>query len=53
MTDTTGADGVAAIKWPAAGMYWLGFEAEDHDLAEKRADARGLSWSDTLEVATP
>ena len=53
MALTTGADGVVAITWPAAGMYWVGAEAEDHNPAEKRAEARRMSCAVTLEVMTP
>lgn len=50
---TTGADGVVAIRWPAAGMYWLGAEAEDNKPTEKRAEARQMSYAATFEVMTP
>lgn len=50
---TTGADGTVAVKWPTAGMYWLGAEAEDNKPAEKRAELRRMSYSATLEVMTP
>ena len=53
VTLKTGADGVAAIKWPAAGMYWIGTEAEDKAPSEKRAETRRMSYSATLEVMTP
>lgn len=53
MTLTTGADGVVAIKWPGAGMYWVGAEAEDGHPAEQRAESRKLSYAATLEVMTP
>lgn len=53
MDFTTDADGVVAITWPAAGMYWLGAEAEDRNPSEKRAEARRMSYAATLEVMTP
>jgi hypothetical protein len=53
VTLKTGADGVVAIKWPGAGMYWVGAEAEDKAPSEKRAEARRMSYSVTLEVMTP
>lgn len=53
MALTTGADGTVAVKWPAAGMYWLGAEAEDAHPAEKRAQVRRMTYSATLEVMTP
>ena len=49
----TGADGTVAVKWPAAGMYWLGAEAQDAHPAEPRAEARRLAYAATLEVMTP
>lgn len=52
-TLTTGADGVVAVTWPAAGMYWLGAEAEDKHPTEKRAETRRMSYAATLEVMTP
>ncbi len=53
MALTTGADGVVAVTWPAAGLYWLGVEAEDKHPAEKRAETRRMSYAVTLEVMTP
>lgn len=50
---TTGADGTVSIKWPTAGLYWLGAEAEDKNPAEKKAEARRMSYAVTLEVMTP
>lgn len=50
---TSGADGVVAVKWPRAGMYWLGAEAEDAYPAQRRADTRRMSYAATLEVMTP
>lgn len=50
---TTGPDGVVAVTWPAAGMYWLGAEAEDRNPAEKRAQTRRMTYAATLEVMTP
>jgi uncharacterized GH25 family protein len=50
---TTGADGTVSIKWPTAGMYWLGAEAEDKNPAEKKAEVRRMSYAVTLEVMTP
>lgn len=53
ITLTTGADGSVSVKWPAAGMYWIGAEAEDKNASEKRAEARRLNYAATLEVTTP
>jgi hypothetical protein len=50
---TTGADGVVAIKWPTAGMMWLGAAAADTHAAEPRAQTRRMSYAATIEVATP
>lgn len=50
---TTATDGTVSIKWPAAGLYWLGAEAEDKNPAEKKAEARRMSYAVTLEVMTP
>jgi hypothetical protein len=52
-TLTTDRDGVVAVTWPTAGMYWLGAEAQDRNPAEKRAEARRMSYAATLEVMTP
>ncbi|RDE06116.1 DUF4198 domain-containing protein [Sphingomonas aracearum] len=49
----TGVDGAVAVKWPSAGLYWLGAEAEDKHPAEKRAEMRRMLYSATLEVQTP
>jgi uncharacterized GH25 family protein len=50
---TTDKDGVVAITWPKAGMYWVGAEAEDRNPSEKRAEARKMNYAATLEVMTP
>jgi hypothetical protein len=50
---TTGADGMVSVKWPAAGMYWLGADTDDRNPAEKRAERRHLTYAATLEVMTP
>jgi hypothetical protein len=50
---TTGADGIVAIKWPAAGMYWVGAAATDTHAAEPRAQQRRMGYVATLEVMTP
>jgi hypothetical protein len=49
----TGADGVIMVRWPVAGMYWVGAQAEDGHPAEKKAETRRMSYSATLEVMTP
>lgn len=50
---TTGSDGIITVKWPAAGIYWLGATLTDDKPTEPRATARRLSYSATLEVLTP
>ena len=50
---TTGADGMIQVKWPAAGLYWLGATLTDGKPTEPRATERRLSYSATLEVLTP
>ena len=50
---TTGADGVLAIDWPAAGMYWLSASHEDAKPSVARATARRMGYVTTLEVMTP
>jgi uncharacterized GH25 family protein len=50
---TTGPDGVVPIRWPSAGRYWLGAEAQDDKPDEKRAEIRKMSYAATIEVATP
>ncbi|SEN04574.1 Uncharacterized conserved protein, contains GH25 family domain [Sphingomonas gellani] len=50
---TTGADGVLAIEWPAAGMYWLNATLTDSHATLPRATQRRMSYSTTLEVMTP
>ena len=49
----TGKDGMVAIKWPKAGLYWVGAEAEDKNPAEKKAEGRKMNTAVTLEVMTP
>ncbi|MDB5712706.1 MAG: hypothetical protein JWO15_103 [Sphingomonadales bacterium] len=50
---TTGGDGVAAIKWPMAGMYWLNANATDARTTTPRATQRRMSYTSTLEVSAP
>jgi hypothetical protein len=50
---TTGADGTVQVKWPAAGIYWLGATLSDDKPTEPRAQHRRLSYSATIEVLTP
>lgn len=50
---TTGADGVLAVDWPQAGMYWLSATHEDAKPSAPRATARRMGYVTTLEVMTP
>ncbi len=50
---TTGADGVLAIDWAAAGMYWLNATAEDAKGSAPRVTGRRMGYITTLEVMTP
>lgn len=50
---TTGADGVLAVSWPAAGMYWLNATATDTRTTTPRATERRMSYAATVEVQTP
>lgn len=50
---TTGADGVLAVDWPTAGMYWLNATATDAKATAPRATQRRMSYTTTLEVMTP
>jgi uncharacterized GH25 family protein len=53
MTLTTGADGVLAVTWPAAGMYWLNATMTDGKASQPRVSERRLGYTTTLEVMTP
>lgn len=53
LASKTGADGIVAIRWPGAGMYWVGVEAEDAHPTEKRAEKRRMNYAGTFEVMTP
>jgi hypothetical protein len=53
MEITTGADGVATVTWPAAGMYWLNATLQDDKGSEPRVTGRRLSYTTTLEVMAP
>jgi len=50
---TTGADGVLAVKWPVAGIYWLNATAADDRPSAPRATHRRMSYTATLEVLAP
>jgi len=49
----TGADGVASIDWPSAGMVWLNANLSDNKPSNPRATARRMSFTTTVEVMTP
>jgi len=50
---TTGKDGAVTVKWPGAGLYWLGAALTDTKPTEPRATERRMSYSATIEVLTP
>lgn len=50
---TTGADGMLAVEWPSAGMYWLNATLTDTTTTTPRATRRRLSYTTTVEVMTP
>lgn len=50
---TTDADGVATVKWPAPGMYWINATATDAKPATPRATERRMSYTATFEVMAP
>ncbi|WP_294336564.1 DUF4198 domain-containing protein [uncultured Sphingomonas sp.] len=50
---TTGADGMLAVDWPSAGMYWLNATYQDAKATIPRATGRRMSYTTTLEVMTP
>lgn len=50
---TAGPDGMLAITFPAANMYWLNAVATDDRASNPRATQRRLSYTATLEVMTP
>lgn len=47
---TTDADGVFAVTWPAAGMYWLNASLDGQKPTFDKAKSRRLSYTATLEV---
>ncbi|MDF0488257.1 DUF4198 domain-containing protein [Sphingomonas sp. H39-1-10] len=50
---TTGADGVAEVKWPFAGLFWLNATTTDAHPSAPRATERRMSYTATLEVVAP
>lgn len=50
---TTGADGIARIDWPAAGLYWINAVATDDKPSEPKAAQRRMSYTTTVEVLLP
>lgn len=50
---TTGADGIAKINWPNAGMYWINASLTDNKASEPRAAQRRMSYISTVEVLLP
>ncbi|WP_240653483.1 DUF4198 domain-containing protein [Sphingomonas crocodyli] len=49
---TTDANGVVEIKWPEAGMYWLGASAKGAPTVQGATERR-MSYAATIEVLTP
>ncbi|MBT2186830.1 DUF4198 domain-containing protein [Sphingobium nicotianae] len=49
----TGADGVATIDWPEAGMFWLNTSFADNKATMPKATGRRMSYTATLEVMAP
>ncbi len=50
---TTDKAGIATIKWPGAGMFWINATATDAKTSIPRATERRMAYSATLEVPTP
>ncbi|CAN5434197.1 DUF4198 domain-containing protein [soil metagenome] len=53
LTATTGVDGRFTLKWPQAGMWWVGANLNDNQTALKQAKQRRLSYAATVEVMAP
>ncbi len=49
----TDANGVLAVTWPTAGMYWISAELADDKPSIARATKRQMSYVATLEVMAP
>lgn len=47
---TTDADGKFDVKWPTAGMYWLGAETRDDHPSITQAKTRRSGYAATFEV---
>ncbi len=50
---TTDADGLVTIKWPMAGLFWIGAAATDQHPSEPRAGERRMSYTVTVDVLAP
>lgn len=50
---TTGADGGVAVRFPAAGLYWINATLTDAKASTPRVGERRLSYAATLEVLAP
>lgn len=50
---TTGADGIAKIDWPAAGLYWINASLTDDKPSEPKATQRRMGYTTTVEVLLP
>jgi hypothetical protein len=49
----TDAQGVASVKWPGPGMFWLSATLTDNHPSAPRATERRMSYTTTLEVMAP
>lgn len=50
---TTGADGIARVDFPEAGMFWLNTSLSDKNSTMPKATGRRMSYTATLEVMAP
>ncbi|MBN8830892.1 MAG: DUF4198 domain-containing protein [Sphingomonadales bacterium] len=50
---TTGADGIARVDFPEAGMFWLNTSLADKSPSAPKATGRRMSYTATLEVMAP
>lgn len=53
MEIATGADGVATVNFPEAGMFWMTTSLTDNKPVNPKATARRMSWTATMEVMAP
>jgi uncharacterized GH25 family protein len=53
ITVKTDAQGLAAVQWPAAGLYWLHASFEDASAPRPGISGRRYQYTATLEVMAP